>query len=281
MVLARDNGQLPGVFPPAARVYEMIPKRSSRPICTSLSLGRGPCAAGILVLAMLAALPSGGMAIAASQCAVPQDLRPAPPRPPRADEVHPDIPVTHYILALSWAPAWCRTGAGRRAGERGDAECSDPSRGFVLHGFWPNGDDRQHPQYCAPAGPIDIATLRMAWCMTPSASLLQHEWAAHGTCGWQRPADYFAREASIWNRLSLPPAGSLAGRVLTAGQLRASLAAANPGLPADAVAVRLDHRQRLREVDLCYGRSFAPVPCARGERGTPDPVMLRVSAMLQ
>ena len=125
----------------------------------------------------LAGLLAANAAVAAPQCSVPFGLRPAAPVMPRADQVRPDIPVTHYILALSWAPSWCRTGAGRRATERGgNAECSDPARGFVLHGFWPNGEGRQHPQYCAPAGPIDIATLRTAYCMTPSASLLQHEW---------------------------------------------------------------------------------------------------------
>ena len=229
----------------------------------------------------LAGLLAANAAVAAPQCSVPFGLRPAAPVMPRADQVRPDIPVTHYILALSWAPSWCRTGAGRHATERGgNAECSDPARGFVLHGFWPNGEGRQHPQYCAPAGPIDIATLRTTYCMTPSASLLQHEWAAHGTCGWSRPADYFAREASIWTGLRLPAAQALAGRTLPAGQLRALFAQANPGLPPEAVAVRLDRKQRLREVDLCYGRSFTPMPCGRGERGAPDAIVARVSPML-
>ena len=57
-------------------------------------------------------------------------------------------------------------------------------------------------------------------------------------------------------------------------------AQANPGLPPEAVAVRLDRKQRLREIDLCYGRSFAPMPCGRGERGAPDAIVARVSPML-
>nr|WP_321983481.1 hypothetical protein [uncultured Lichenicoccus sp.] len=237
--------------------------------------------AGRLALALLIGLSTTHPVAAAAQCSVPFGLRPAAPRLPRADEVAPDVPVTYYILALSWAPAWCRTGAARRASERGsNAECAGPARGFLLHGFWPNGDGRRHPQYCAPAGPIDIATLRMAYCMTPSASLLQHEWAAHGTCGWSRPGDYFAREASIWTRLALPATPTLAGRSLPAGSLRALFAQANPGLPPEAVAVRLDREQRLREVDICYARDFAPMPCGRGEHGAPDDIMVRVSPTL-
>jgi len=35
--------------------------------------------------------------------------------------------------------------------------------------------------------------------MTPSPSLQQHEWAAHGTCGWDSPEAYFAQAARMWD----------------------------------------------------------------------------------
>lgn len=105
------------------------------------------------------------------------------------------------MLALTWSPKWCRT----RTNE-GEArlQCRDNRFGFVVHGLWPNGEGKTHPRYCAPAPALSAATVRANLCMPPSTQLLQHEWAAHGTCGWSAPGPYFAKTAQLWRSPSLP-----------------------------------------------------------------------------
>ncbi|HEX2817050.1 MAG TPA: hypothetical protein VHN39_11680 [Phenylobacterium sp.] len=117
-------------------------------------------------------------ALAAPACAIPANLAPAPVVAPRADEAVKGVTNAVYLLSLNWTPQWCLTG-GSGASAR-EMECEQPF-GFTLHGLWPNGVTRPYPRYCRPVGGLDAATVRQMFCRTPSPTLLQHEWQAHGS----------------------------------------------------------------------------------------------------
>jgi ribonuclease T2 len=210
-------------------------------------------------------LPAAAQAPA---CRLPQAITPAPEQPPPNGQIS-RTRADHMLLALTWSPEWCRTHGGEP--DQG-LQCRDNSFGFVLHGLWPSAKAGEHPRYCKAAPPLAPATVRANLCMTPSVELLQHEWAAHGTCGWETSAAYFQQASALWSRLSRPTPRDQ----MTAGDLRAAFAKANPGLPREAINVRVASGNRLLEVGVCHDMAFRPAACPRGV-GAPDKVVLRVT----
>jgi ribonuclease T2 len=212
-------------------------------------------------------------ALAAPACAIPANLAPAPVRAPPADEVVRGVTNTVYLLALNWTPQWCLTGgSGATAGEMA---CGQPF-GFTLHGLWPNGASRPYPRYCNPVGGLDAATVRRMFCRTPSPTLLQHEWQAHGSCGWTDAKAYFAQGARLYDRLVLPKIEAIAPGRLTAGALRAAFIARNPAFAPEAIYVQTTRTEALAEVRLCYDLSYRPTACPGGV-GAPDGVRIRLA----
>jgi ribonuclease T2 len=206
-------------------------------------------------------------------CAVPADLTPARPYPIPADEAAPDVPVAFNMLAVSWSPQACRSGKDY-PDER--YQCAQNQFGLTLHGLWPNGADNRHPRYCAAPGPaIPVATVKKHFCMTPSPSLQQHEWAAHGTCGWDSPEAYFEQAARMWNGLSKPDLEAIPAERLTAGAIRDAFVAANPGLPRNGVFIATTDGW-FREARLCYSKTYQPMACPRG-LGAPDRERLKLA----
>src|SRR3546814_3439708 len=55
---------------------------------------------------------------------------------------------------------------------------------------------RRDPRWCRPVPLPDPATIRANLCVTPSADLLAHEWAKHGSCRFSDAPRYF-RAASV------------------------------------------------------------------------------------
>ena len=222
----------------------------------------------------LAALVLAGSAAAAPACQVPKGLAPAPVEAYDPAEVVSHIPTAYYLLAISWTPDWRRINGQTKA----TTPPLDPERrpqGFALHGLWPNGKvGPPYPRYCRPVGTIDEATVRSMYCRTQSAALLQHEWQAHGSCGWATPAAYFRDAARLYDRVRLPRIEAIPD--LTAGRLRQAFTARNRWLPADAVFVALDNEGRLTEVRLCYDLKYRPVACPGGA-GAPDSRRVRLT----
>lgn len=225
-----------------------------------------------LALTVTAALLMQGGAAMAQTCAIPRDLRPPVAEPPPRSEVVRDEPTTAYMLALTWSPQWCW---GRADARNARIQCRDNRFGFVLHGLWPNGGGKRHPRYCAPAPPLSVATVRRHLCMTPSPDLLQHEWAAHGTCGWRTAEAYFAKAAELWASVEKPSLAFATGRRVTAGDVRRAFVTANPGLRPNGVYVKVAKGGWLEDVRICYDLSFRPAPC-RGGVGAPDRAPVRV-----
>lgn len=219
-------------------------------------------------LALLLALPVP-VPVAAQDCVIPAGIRPAPAaRYDPRDRVA--APITHHLLALSWSPEFCRF---RRDEPAQRMQCGRNRFGFVVHGLWPEGPGRYDPRDCAPAPPLDAATVGMHLCMMPGAALIQQQWATHGSCGWRSGAAYLDATARLWRGLRLPDVSA----ATTAGAVRDAFVRANPGLPRAAIVVETNRRGWLREVRLCYPRELSrPIACPDGRTGAPDRISVKV-----
>ncbi|MCS6624689.1 hypothetical protein N0B44_17365 [Roseibacterium beibuensis] len=208
-------------------------------------------------------------------CILPDSL-PAPEMERvRPDEVVAGRTIRYHLLAVTWMPETCRSGGDGQ----GELACDSGNRfGWTLHGLWPNADGKPYPRFCRPATRVRDQTIRANLCRTPSVDLVQHEWAAHGTCGWDTPEAYFERAAALYDRLSRPDPTALAaaGEGPTAGRLREAFAALNPGLPREAIHIAVTPESRLREVRVCHDLAFEPAACPAGGLGAPDGVVLTV-----
>ena len=211
-------------------------------------------------LALVAALALPAVAHAQSyRCSVPETVPTPHADTPSAREPRRALPIGGYTLAITWAPQYCHDNSGRPGAA---FQCGSGNRfGFTLHGLWPDGEGEDWPQYCSAAPLLDAAVIRRNLCATPSAQLLQHEYAKHGTC----PAAYFARSTGLFAKLRYPDMNALSRRrSLTAGAFAAALARANPGMTAQMVRVSANKRGWLDEAWLCLDKQFAYAACPQG-----------------
>lgn len=220
--------------------------------------------------ATLLLLPAPALA-QAYQCSLPQRIQ--LPDPPRADGPVRHMAITGYTLAASWSPQYCRSA---RDGQSMQCSGRNGLFGFILHGLWPEGRNGW-PQWCSLTPRPSPALLRQHLCMTPSARLLEHEWAKHGSCMTRSPQAYFRTASALWHSIAWPDADRLSRRKgLTVGDLRRAFVAAHPDWRADQVGVVLTRGGWLQELRLCYGRSFMPVACPRAKRGASDGEPLKI-----
>jgi ribonuclease T2 len=225
-----------------------------------------------LAFAHLALVP-GAAAAQAYQCQAPRGV--SVPTIARDGPVR-DVPVAGYTLALSWSPEYCRGWRGDRADSR---QCSGRAGrfGFVVHGLWPEGAGASWPQWCAAAAAPSSAELARNMCMTPSARLLAHAWAKHGTCMESRPEHYFRTVRALWSDLRWPDFDRLSRQEgLTAGQVREAFSQANRAWEPEHIGLALNERGWLEEMRLCYGKDFKPAACPARRWGPADSVAVRI-----
>lgn len=229
----------------------------------------------VLIAAAMVVLP-GGAAAQALSCAIPAgDLpRPHPDLPSDSQPVR-RLPIGSYTLAVSWSPEFCKT--------RGDVasarfQCGGGNRfGFVLHGLWPDGVGKDWPQYCRATPILSRQVIRRNICTTPSAQLLQHEWAKHGTCmAGYTPQRYFARSTGMFHKLRFPDMTRLAQAPLTAGRLAQAIARGNPGMRADMMRITTTREGRLDEVWLCTDKAFRYTRCPAHQGGVEPATTVKV-----
>ncbi|WP_174293057.1 ribonuclease T2 family protein [Sphingomonas bacterium] len=219
-------------------------------------------------------LPTGAVAQALS-CSLPAQVERPHPELPSASQPQRLLPTGGYTLAVTWAPEYCHMPHNGAS----DFECGQGNRfGFVLHGLWPDGVGKDWPQYCRSTPLLAPATIRANLCSTPSAQLLQHEWAKHGTCmAGLDPDSYFRRSTGLYAKLRYPDMAALSREQgLTVGRLAEALAAANPGLPASAVRVTLNRLGWLDELWLCLDRQFAYERCRPDSGGAVTTAALKI-----
>jgi ribonuclease T2 len=231
--------------------------------------------AAALTGAISAQVPAQAHAQALS-CAVPREVpRPSPDLPDDRQPVR-RLPIGSYTLAISWSPEYCRTARDRAASR---FQCGGGSRfGFTLHGLWPDGVGKEWPQYCRPTAILPRATIRRNLCATPSAQLLQHEWAKHGTCMAGSTADrYFARSTAMYRALRFPDMDALSRRpALTVGALAEEVARANPGMRASMMRVTTTRQGWLDEIWLCADTRFRYRACPAHQGGAASSERLRI-----
>ena len=219
----------------------------------------------------LTATPALGQAY---QCRVPSEPlavpRIAPDGPARR------VPVTGYTLALSWSPEHCR---GREK-QPGDAmQCSGRNGrfGLVLHGLWPEGGNGRWPQWCPTPRALSPELVRKHLCMSPSARMMAHEWAKHGSCMVRHPETYFRIGRILWDSLRLPDLDRLSRQDgLSAGAIRQAFADGNRDWKPEQIGIALNARGWLEEIRLCYGKDFMPARCAPAQFGARDAARAKI-----
>ena len=232
-----------------------------------------PILAAVLV-PVLAAVPNGATAQALS-CKVPSGVSPVRPDLPSASQPRRILPIGGYTLAISWAPQYCRE---HRRDASARFQCGGGNRfGFVLHGLWPDGVGKDWPQYCRTAGLLPQPVIRANLCATPSAQLLQHEWAKHGTCmPSMTPARYFASAGALYRRLRYPDMNALSRRPLTAGRFATAMARANPGIGAAMMRITATRTGWLDEVWICLDRRQRYARCPAHQGGLAPAASLKI-----
>lgn len=184
---------------------------------------------------------------------------------------------SYYLLVLSYAPDFC----GQAEGNKDPRECGAGRRlGFVVHGLWPQNEESRGPERCAPASPVSRAIIQATLNYIPTESLIQHEWAAHGTCSGLSAADYFATVRKARDSVKIPtdlnqPSQKIR---LSPDRIEAEFAAANPGSPKAAVRVSCYRDDELQEVRICFNKDLSPRACgaSAGACGAPAVEILPV-----
>lgn len=176
----------------------------------------------------------------------------------------------YYLLNLSWAPEFCHNvqvlpeshHAQRRARRAQDTgtECGTP-HGFVLHGLWPQNFNGTYPANCStrpgPANPSQYLDI------TPSLTLLQHEWSKHGTCTTLAPDDFFSTARTAFLAVKPPPQlGNVQQQLqLKPDDILGAFYAANPSYPQGSLVLSCG-RNYLTAIEVCLDKStLKPVVC--------------------
>ena len=206
--------------------------------------------------------------------------------------------VTHYVLALSWQPAFCESNE-----QRPECRALDPTdfaaTHLTVHGLWPNDRPNAGPTYCG----IDEETRALdqprSWCQLPEpemsgktrahlaqtmpgvlSCLDRHEWIKHGTCAGIGAERYFGETVRLASAVQATAFGQAiaahVGREVTPEQLiqafEASFGAGSGGAltlvcsdRGDLSEVRIALRTSSLEGDLDGADLYlgGPVPASR------------------
>jgi len=166
----------------------------------------------------------------------------------------------YYMLVLSYAPDFC----DQPQGNKDPRECGAGRHvGFVVHGLWPQGATSRGPENCGPASPVAQAIIQATLRYIPTESLIQHEWAAHGTCSGLSAADYFAALRRARDSVKLPADLDQTARQqqLSPAQVEAKVAAANPALPRTGIHTSCYRDGELEEIRICFNKDLSPRAC--------------------
>lgn len=159
----------------------------------------------------------------------------------------------YYELNLSWAPQFCATHAS-------SPECQSHP-GFILHGLWPQDFNGRWPSNCYSHEPSP--TNYSAWLgMTPSLSLLHHEWRKHGECTLLSGNQFFALAQRAYQSVKIPPFFTQLRQQanLPPSRIKALFLQANPSLSAADINLTCYDNQ-LSAVQVCFSKSLSPVAC--------------------
>jgi ribonuclease T2 len=171
-----------------------------------------------------------------------------------------DSGFSYYLLVLSYAPDFCNQPEGRKD----PRECGPGRRlGFVVHGLWPQGENSRGPERCGNASPVSQSIVQTMLRYIPTESLIQHEWASHGTCSGLSSADYFAAIRRARDAVKIPadldqPTQSVQ---LRPADIESKVASANPSYPRAAFRTSCYRDDELQEIRICLNKDLSPRPC--------------------
>ena len=103
----------------------------------------------------------------------------------------------------------------------------------------------------------------------PSASLIQHEWAKHGTCSGLSANDYFAKAEEAFKTVQVPAAYKTLSRqqTLSPRDIESSLAQVNH---TQEGAFRIScHSGELVGIEVCMTKSLQFQACTQSVRECP------------
>jgi ribonuclease T2 len=223
-----------------------------------------------LLVAIMLALASGP-ALAADDCILDNcaDKRPpaagqptSAPTPdsqqsrqwfgPRRGAGAPSGDFDFYVLALSWSPSFCATGAGRSP-----AQCAPGANpGFVTHGLWPQYQSG-YPSRCGGNPYLPYSALSGLGDLYPDPGLARHEWRQHGLCSGKSPSGYFADVRAARDALAIPAALKApdGDRRLSPLDIQRAFIDANPRLRSGMMAV-VCRRGVFQEARFCLSRDL-------------------------
>jgi len=178
-------------------------------------------------------------------------------RPKRKPLQHDEAVFSFYLLSLSYAPDFC----AQPTGNKDARECGTGRRiGFVVHGLWPQVEGNRGPENCGSASPVSEDIVRATLPYIPTESLIQHEWATHGTCTGMSAANYFALVRRARDMVKIPKELAAPGTQLRLGsyEVEAKFAAANPNFPRGAFRVSCYRDMELQEVRIALNKDLSP-----------------------
>ena len=159
-----------------------------------------------------------------------------------------------YVFTLSWSPQFC-------AEHQEKAECHVRGNNFVVHGLWPQWKNGTWPQTCSsqsgPSNPRDESDV-MA-----DVSLVEHEWAKHGTCSGLSVADYFQLIRTVRSSISTPDIFlhfSQSAQMAPAA-VKAAFLAKDPQLSEPDIVVGCANNT-LVQVQICITKDGTPTACS-------------------
>ena len=159
----------------------------------------------------------------------------------------------YYLLSLTWSPQFCAEHPGTAS-----AQCDTGRRlGFVAHGLWPETESGGFPLSCRPTARVPAPLVGRLLAILPSEALIQHEWAAHGTCSGLPMDDYFDSLARAFRKVQIPTALAMPRQPLSLQRLKQMFAEANPGLTDRMMTVICTAAGEVSEIRLCLDRSLA------------------------
>jgi ribonuclease T2 len=160
----------------------------------------------------------------------------------------------YYQLNLSWSPEFCFS-------KPGNPECAGHF-GFIVHGLWPQFNNGGWPEFCGQQQPGPSNPNQMLDIM-PDLHLIQHEWAAHGTCSGLKADAYFGLIRRTFTSLKIPAQFVHPTRQfsIAPAALKQAFEQANPAVSGADIAVSC-HGPYLVAVEVCVTKDGKPTACS-------------------
>lgn len=166
------------------------------------------------------------------------------------------LPFSTYTLSLSWSATFCESPAGS-----GSPQCDGASRGFVLHGLWP---EYRGNTVCTRGPALTAAQREVGDRIFPDPKLTVHEWQKHGRCSGFNANDYFELADRARKSIRIPDrfAPGRRSTALRGAEIAGLFREANPGITSQSIVLTCAQRE-LSEVRICLDTQLRPRACER------------------